>query len=145
MLVFFLSSLIVLSVPLIFFRKSHRYCRSELYMASKHAAQHRVISSALALDIIKSLVAPNHGHIIPAPFTLCCILPGASVAGGVRRPRSGALVRTTMVTAHAKKRLPQKVAGVFAYILQHYAFVPEISPDGEKSSPFGVVKYCARK
>ena len=40
---------------------------------------------------IKSIVAPNHGAVISALFTFCSIRPCASVAGGVSRPRSGAL------------------------------------------------------
>ena len=40
----------------------------------------------------KTLVAPNHGPLLSAPFTLrCVVLPCASVAGGVTRPPSGAL------------------------------------------------------
>ena len=55
------------------------------------STQHSVISSAqVALGIIKSLVAPNHGPLLSAPFA--CILPFASVAGVVSRSRSGALV-----------------------------------------------------
>ena len=74
-------------------RHLHPYCQSERDIASKHTAQHRVTSSAqVALGFIKSLVAPNHGPLISASFTFCCTLPCASVAGGVSRPRSGALV-----------------------------------------------------
>ena len=43
--------------------------------------------------IINSVFAPyNRGSLLPAPFTcFSCILPCASVAGGVSSPRSGAL------------------------------------------------------
>ena len=63
--------------------------------ASKHTTQHRAISSAqAALGIVKSLFAPNHGPLLSAPVTCFnCILPCASVAGVVSRPRSGALVQ----------------------------------------------------
>ena len=94
-LVFLLSLLIVLPLgPLrVFFRISHPYCRAEHDIANEHTAQHKAISSAqVALGIIKSLVAPNHGPLLAAPSALSCILPCASVAGSISRPRSGALV-----------------------------------------------------
>ena len=76
-------------------------CRSERDTANKHTVQHRALSSAQAArDTINSLFAPNHGPLISSPFTcVSCILPCASVAGGVSRPRSGALVLST--TCHA--------------------------------------------
>ena len=77
------------------FRKIHPYWRSERGVASKHTAQHRAVSSAVSLAIIKSLVVPKHGPLLFAPFTFCCILPRASIAGGVSRPRSGALAQNT--------------------------------------------------
>ena len=74
-----------------FFGKFHPYGRSEREIASKHTAQHRAISSAqVAPGIIQSLVAPNDGPL-SASFISCCILSRASEAGGVTRPRSGAL------------------------------------------------------
>ena len=52
------------------FRKVHPYCRSERDIPRKRTTQHRAISSAqVALGIIKSLVAPNHGPLLSAPFT----------------------------------------------------------------------------
>ena len=74
-------------------RKYHTYCRSERDI-NKHTAQRRSISNAQAsLGSINSLFAPNnHGPLLPAPFTCFSrILPCASVAGGISRPRSGAL------------------------------------------------------
>ena len=60
-------------------------------ITNKHRSQHRPTSSAqVALGIMKSLVAPNHGSL-SALVTTCCILC-ASIAGGVSRLRSGALV-----------------------------------------------------
>ena len=102
--VFLLSSWIVLPLgPLhVFFLSQNMpvLCRSERDIADKHTAQHRATGSApVALDIIKSLVAPNHGPLLSAAFTFCCILPCASVAGGVSRPRSGALVQITVDAA----------------------------------------------
>ena len=68
-------------------------CRSQRGIAYKHAEQHRAISSEqVALGIIKSLVAPNHGPLLSAPFAFSCILPCASVEDGVSRPWSGTLV-----------------------------------------------------
>ena len=72
-------------------RKYHTYCRSERDI-NKHTAQRRAISSAQAPlgIIINALFAPNnHGPLLPAPFISMfqllnsCILPCASVAGGV--------------------------------------------------------------
>ena len=82
--------------PRVFFlRKLHPYCRSERDIASKHTAQHRAISSGqVAFTFIKSFVAPNRGPLLSTPFTFCCILPCASVAAVVSRPRIGALVTT---------------------------------------------------
>ena len=77
----------------VFFRKLHTYCRSERGIANKRTAQHRPISSAqVALGIIKSIVSRNHGPLTSAPFTVGCVIPCASVAGDVSRPRSGALI-----------------------------------------------------
>ena len=54
----------------LFSRKLHPYCRSEHDVANKHTAQQRAISSApVALGIIKSLVAANHGPLLSASFT----------------------------------------------------------------------------
>ena len=77
-------------------RKLHPYCRSERHAVSKHTAQRRATSSAqAALGIINSLFAPNHGPLLSASITcFSCILPCASVTGGVSRPRSGAPVDT---------------------------------------------------
>ena len=53
-----------------FSRKVHPHCRSQRDIASKHTSQHRAITFAqVALGIIKSLVAPNHGPLMSAPFT----------------------------------------------------------------------------
>ena len=90
----------VLFTTSILFRKLHPYCRSERYSASKPISQHRAISSAqIALGIIKLLVAPNHGPLLSAPFAFCSLTPCASVAGGVSRPRSGALIVNTCTAA----------------------------------------------
>ena len=89
---FFFLHLVILSRSSFYFRKMYPCCRSERGIANKHAAQYRPISSPqVALGIIKSLVAPNHGLLISAPFTRRRVLPRASVAGGVSRPRSGVL------------------------------------------------------
>ena len=78
--------------------KLHPYCRSESDMASKPTAQHRAISSAQeALGIVRSLVASNYGPLLFAPVTPCCTLPCASLAGGISRPRIGALVPSTCI------------------------------------------------
>ena len=53
------------------FRKLHPYRRSERNITNRHTAHHRAISSAqIALGIVKSLVAPNHGPLLSAPFTI---------------------------------------------------------------------------
>eukprot|EP00610_Laminaria_digitata_P001994 TRINITY_DN524_c0_g1_i2.p1 TRINITY_DN524_c0_g1~~TRINITY_DN524_c0_g1_i2.p1 ORF type:complete len:112 (+),score=6.24 TRINITY_DN524_c0_g1_i2:2-337(+) len=53
-----------------------------------------------ALGIFKSPVAPNRIPVVLSTcfirFTCCSILPSASVAGGVSRPRSGALYTSTI-------------------------------------------------
>ena len=52
-----------------------KYCGSERDIANKHAVQHRAFSSAqVALGIIISLVAPNHGPLLSAAFTFCIFL-----------------------------------------------------------------------
>ena len=83
-----------LSILLIYaFSLIHPCCRSERDIVSKRISQHKAISSAqVAIGIVKSLVEPNHGPLISAPFTCCCMLPCASVACGVSRPQDGALV-----------------------------------------------------
>ena len=51
-------------------RKLHSRCRSERNIANKHTAHLWATRSAkVALGIIKSLVAPNHGPLLSAPFT----------------------------------------------------------------------------
>ena len=93
--------------------KLHRYCRSKRDTANKHTAQHRAICSAqAALGMINSLFAPNHGPLFPAPFTC------TSVAGGVRRPRSGALVSNTsfyvtFLRAHIEQTRPHLIMSIF--------------------------------
>ena len=74
-LVFLLaSSDCFLSVLMLFSSKLHPYCLSERRIANKHNAQHRAISSAqAALGIIKSPVAPNHGPLLFAPFTVLAV------------------------------------------------------------------------
>ena len=91
-------------------RKLHPYCRSERDTANKHTVQHKAICSAqVALGIIKSLFAPNHGPLLSAPFTcFSCILPCASVAGGVSRPRSGALVFNIIILTTSDRILCSK-------------------------------------
>ena len=89
LLVFLLSPLIVLSRSSCSFRNLHPCSRSR-DIASKHAAHHRAASSAqVALGIIKSLVAPNHGPLLSAPITFCCLLPYASVGGVYVPPAEG--------------------------------------------------------
>ena len=67
--------------------------------AQHSTAQHKPISSAqLALGGIKLLVAPDHGPLLSAFFTFRCILPCASLAGGVSRTRSGPLVQPGLGT-----------------------------------------------
>ena len=74
-----------------FFPQTTPCYRPERGIADKHTAQHRATSSAhVALGIVKSLSTRNHGPRLSAPFTVSCILPCASVAGG--RPLRGALV-----------------------------------------------------
>ena len=83
-------------------RKVPPYRRSERNTGTKkkHTAQlsttnKAICSAQAALGIVKSLSAPNRGPLLYAPFTcfwLHSSLPCASVAAGVSRPRSGALV-----------------------------------------------------
>ena len=94
-------------------RQYFTYFRSERDI-KKHAAQRRAISSAQASlgIIVNSLFAPNnHGPLLPAPYTcFSCILPSASVAGGVsaRGAEPYALFRTTQNTTRyeAKYQVP---------------------------------------
>ena len=91
-LLFAFSSLVLFSIAVssrFFLRKLHPYyCRSKRDIANIQHSTDRAISAAqVALAIIKSLVALNHEPLLSAPN-----LPCASVAGGVSRPRSGALV-----------------------------------------------------
>ena len=82
--------LIVLSVLMLLFcsQITPVYRRSQHGIANKHKARHRAMSSAeVALGIIKSLVAPNHGPLLSAPFPFSCMLPCVSVAER-RRPCS---------------------------------------------------------
>ena len=80
-------------------RKLHSDCPSERDITNKHIVQTSAISSAyVALGNIKSLATPNYGPFLSAPFTISCILPCVSVAGGVSRPRGGALVILTAVS-----------------------------------------------
>ena len=61
--------------------------RSERGIANKHIAQHRPIRpTQVAVGVINSLVAPNHGPLIAAPFPCSGILPCASVAGRRQPP-----------------------------------------------------------
>ena len=72
----FLQSRLSSLGPYVFFpRKLHPHCRSECDIANKHTVQctqHRATTSSsaqAALGIINSLVAPNHGPLLSAPFT----------------------------------------------------------------------------
>ena len=107
-LVFLPFSVIVLVLgPLraVIFRKIHPYCRSECDIANKHTAQHRANSSThVALGIITSLVAPNHGPLLSALSKFTRNLPCASVAGGVSSPRSEALAPTNIDTLESHAR-----------------------------------------
>ena len=91
LLAFSPASLIVLTRPSSCFSFSQITPRD---IASKHISQHRAISPAQvrALGSIKSLVAPNHGPLLSAPFKFGCIFPCAGIANGGSRPRSRALV-----------------------------------------------------
>ena len=74
-------------IKVIYSRKLHPYYRSERGIASKHTAHHRAISSAqVAVSIIKSLDAPNHGPLLSAPFTFFCCSQYEIVAGTAGRP-----------------------------------------------------------
>ena len=96
----FLHAFDLSRLPVVSPRKLPPYCRSERNTGNKSTQHSWAQQSNLlwaALGIIKSLFAPNHGSLLSAPFTcfwLHSSLPCASVAGGVSRPRSGALVRT---------------------------------------------------
>ena len=79
-------------------RLFYPYCPSERDIANKHTSHHSTVSSAqAALGTLFFLpVAPTYEPLISAPVTwFSCILPCASVAGGVSRPRSGALLTNT--------------------------------------------------
>ena len=60
--------------------------------STQHSTGRAISSAQVALGIIKSPVAPNHGPHLSAPFIFSYILPCASVAGGVSRLQSAALV-----------------------------------------------------
>ena len=78
-------------------------------------AHSRAISFAQApLGIINSLFAPNdHGPLLSAHFTcFSCILPCASVAGGVSRPRRGVLCFLWNHTEHHQVLLKCQVPGM---------------------------------
>ena len=84
-----------------------------------HTIQHRVFSSAqVVLGIINWVVAPNHGSFLLAPFTFSLNPPCASVAGGVSRPRSGALV--TINSVHADASIEQEETSSVVAKLQQY-------------------------
>ena len=71
-----------------------------------HSAQHRAAINNCAqavLGIINSLVTPNHGPLLSAPFTcFSCIFRCASEAGGISRPLNGALVGTYLVPGNRR-------------------------------------------
>ena len=80
-----------LSVLFIFFSSSQRTADHNVTSPTS-TAQHRASSTAqVVLANIESLIAPNHGPFLSATIAFSCILPCASVAGGVSRPRSGVL------------------------------------------------------
>ena len=61
-----------------FLRKLHPFTADQNVHRQQVTAQHRAItSSRTALGIIKSLVAPDHGPLLCAPFTFCCIFARA--------------------------------------------------------------------
>ena len=91
-------------------RKHRTYCRSERDI-NKHIAQRRAMSSAQAPlgIIINSLFASNnHGPLLPAPYIYMfqllnsCILPCASVAGGV----SSLAKQSPMLSLEPHSRVP---------------------------------------
>ena len=68
--------------------------------STQYSAQHRATinsSAHAALDIMNSLVAPNHRSLLSASFKclVAFLVSCASEAGGVSPPRSGALVPPT--------------------------------------------------
>ena len=77
--------------------KLHPCCQSGRDTANNRTAQHRASCSAqVALGIINSMFAPNHGPLLSATFTcFSCILPCANVAGGAE---PCAFFRTTQST-----------------------------------------------
>ena len=79
-------------------------------------AQHRAINSAQAArGIVNSIFAPNHGTLLSAPLTcFSCILPCASVAGGVSRPRSGTPVLILLLLLYVAGQLQKLATAVVA-------------------------------
>ena len=119
-------------------RKHHTYCRPEREI-NKHTAQRRAISSARAP--LGSITAPftpnNHGPLLPPPFTcFSCILPCATLASGVRRPRSGALCFLWNTQSSTRQQVLGEVPGTryrrYARLLSFcfclFAFVLHLRP-----------------
>ena len=73
-----------------------------------NSTENLISSAQVARGIIKSIVALNHGPLLSAPFTFRWSLPCASVAGGVSRPRSGALVYSTCTSGRSTKQSQRK-------------------------------------
>ena len=96
-----------------FLRKLHPYyCRSERDIDNVQHSTDRAISSAqVARAIFKSLVALNHGPLSASFTFISWNLPCASVAGGVSRPRSGALVHNTLIDSTTVRFCPPQKTG----------------------------------
>ena len=57
------------------FLSADYYTRMTDQKFHRQQAQHKAVSSAqVALGIIKSLVAPNHGPLLSVPLTFGCII-----------------------------------------------------------------------
>ena len=79
-------------------RSTAQHSTAQHSTAQHSTSQHRAISAAqVALGITKPLNEPNHVPLLSCPFTFCRMHACASVAGGISRPRSGALVHNTIL------------------------------------------------
>ena len=105
LLVFLFLHLIVLSVVFMFFFEILVYTRTaDQNVTSPTSTQHTAHSTAQSNQLCTGSFChyqiasgTNHGLLVSTPFIFSCILPCASLAGGVSRPRSGALVRQYQV------------------------------------------------
>ena len=74
---------------------------------------------------------------IPGTSRICSKIPEFDASAVYSEPRWLQHVR--------RNSFQQELAGFFANLLKHSAYVPGKSADGENSSPFEMVKYWARK